>query len=166
MNQQETEQRGPHCLLCRHPVQQQGDVCTRCESKYIALGRALIEYSSQLEPILSASPYKHIGAPMRFVPDVYFFLQELETELSYQGRMITHRLSVVSLAQDEQHPFHQDYWYGHTIPSTFMVATINASSLSVGFPEEADYFVPIESWKPVSHAGTMTPSDGERPRTP
>jgi hypothetical protein len=115
----------------------------------MALGRALIEYASQLEPILAASPHKHIDALMRFVPDVHFFLQELEEPVPYEGKMITHQLTVMSLGPDGS--LQRDYWYGHNIPSTFMAATVNRDFTKMGFPEEPDYFVPISSWKSLAY---------------
>jgi hypothetical protein len=153
MAQQKPEQHTTHCLLCTNQVQHQGDVCPQCEPRYIVLGKVLIEYASQIEPILKASPHKHIGAPMRFVPDVHFFLKELDTPVLYEGKMITHRLTTMSLTLDEANPLREDYWYGHNIPSTLMAATITASPTAMGFPEEPDYFVPIASWKAVSHGG-------------
>lgn len=149
MTQTESQQHGTRCLLCLNQVQHSGDVCPQCEPRYIALGKELITYADRLEPILKASSQKHIGAPMRFVPDVHFFLQELDEPVPYKGKMITHCLTVMSLKAD--YSLQRDYWYGHTIPSTFMAATINRDFTMMGFPEEPDYFVPIASWKPVSH---------------
>jgi hypothetical protein len=119
----------------------------------VSSDKKLNEYASQIEPILKASLHKHIGAPMRFVPDVHFFLKELDTPVPYEGKMITHRLTTMSLTLDEANPLREDYWYGHNIPSTLMAATITASPTAMGFPEEPDYFVPIASWKAVSHGG-------------
>lgn len=152
MTQQTSELHGVRCLLCLNQVKQQGDVCLQCEPRYMDLGRVLIKYASQLEPILAASPNKHIGTPMRFAPDVHFFLQELNEPVPYavpyEGKMITHQLTVMSLNPDGS--LQRDYWYGYNIPSTFMAATINRDVTKMGFPEEPDYFVPISSWKSLA----------------
>ncbi len=153
MTQQTSEQRRVRCLLCINQVKQQGDVCPQCEPRYMALGRALIEYERQLKPVLDASPHKHIGALMRFAPDVYFALKELDEPIPYEDKLITHRLTVMSLKRDGSPQW--DYWYGHNIPSTFMAATINRDFTKMGFPEEPDYFVPISSWKPLAYPGQM-----------
>ncbi len=149
MTQQTSEQHGVRCLLCLNQVKRQGDVCFRCEPRYMALGRALIEYERQLKPILDASPRKHIGALMRFVPDVHFFLKELDKPMPYEDTLITHQLTVISIKPDGSPQ--RDYWYGHNIPSTFMAATINRDESKMGFPEEPEYFVPISNWKPVAY---------------
>lgn len=149
MTQRTSEQHDVRCLLCLNQVKRQGDVCPRCEPRYMALGRALIAYEGQLKPILDASPRKHIGALMRFVPDVYFALKELDEPVSHEDKVITHRLTVVSIQRDGS--VQRDCWYGHTIPSTFMAATINRDLTKMGFPESPDYFVPISSWKPVAY---------------
>src|SRR5439155_24002894 len=104
------------CLLCITPVEHQGDVCPQCEPRYIALGRVLIEYASKLEPILQASPYKHISAPVRFVADQHFFLKELDTPVPHKDKLITHRLTRMEL--DNHNELQQQHWYGHNIPST------------------------------------------------
>ncbi len=157
MTQQTSEQHGARCLLCINQVKWQGDVCPQCEPRYMALGRALIEYERQLKPILDASPHKHITAPMRFVPDVHFFLKELDEPIDYKGQVITHRLTIISLKSDGSPQ--RDYWYGHNIPSTFMAATINLDFTKMGFPEEPKYFVPITSWKPVAYLDAKPRND-------
>ncbi len=157
MTQQKHEQHATCCLLCTHQVLHLGNVCPRCEPRYISLGKMLITYADQLELMLNASSHKHIGTPMRSVPDVHF-LKELDMAVPYEGKMITHRLTVMRLTLDEKHPLQQDHWYSHTIPSTFMAATINVSSKVMGFPEEPNSFVPIASWKPVSHTTHGLPS--------
>jgi hypothetical protein len=157
MTQQISEQHGVRCLLCPNLVKRQGDVCTRCEPRYMALERALIAYERQLKPVLEASPRKHIGAPMRFVPDVHFFLKELDEPVPYENKMITHRLTVMSIKRDGS--LQQDYWYGHNIPSTFMAATINRDESKMGFPEEPEYFVPTSSWKSVAYLNAKPRND-------
>jgi hypothetical protein len=153
MTQQTSEQRSVRCLLCINQVKQQGDICPQCEPRYLALGRALIEYERHLKPLLDASPHKHIGALMRFVPDVYFALKELDEPVPYEDKVITHQLTVMSLKRDGS--LQRDYWYGHNIPSTFMAATINRDFTKMGFPEEPEYFVPISSWKPLAYPKPM-----------
>lgn len=138
-----------HCLLCITPVKRQGDVCPQCEPRYIALGRVLIEYASKLEPLLLTSPQRHISAPVRFVPDLHFFLKELDTPIPYEDKLITHRLTRMEL--DNHNELQQQHWYGHNIPSTLMAATINPD----GFPEEPEYFVPVSSWEPLLRSGTQ-----------
>jgi hypothetical protein len=86
---------------------------------------------------------------MRFVPDVHFYLKELDEPVTYNKQMITHQLTVMSLKPDGS--LQQDRWYGHNIPSTFMAATINRDESKKGFPEEPEYFVPISSWKPLAY---------------
>lgn len=149
MIQLPSEQIGLRCLLCLNQVQQQGDVCPQCKPRYMSLGKALIKYASLLEPILDASPHKHIGAPMRFVSEVHFFLQKLDEPVPYKDKMITHRLTVMSFRRDGS--LQWDYWYGHNIPSTFMAATVNQDFTKMSFPKEPDYFVPIASWKSLAY---------------
>ena len=145
MVQQEPTQRGIRCLLCTNHVQQSGDVCPRCESEYIAMGKVLIEYAHHLDPLLAASPHNHIAAQMRFVPDIHFFLQLLDTPVLYKGKMIAYCLTSIDLFDDEKSLYQQVRWYGHTIPSAFMASTINPG----GFPRDPFYFVPIANWEPV-----------------
>ena len=149
MTQQSSEQHGVRCLLCINQVQHRGDVCSRCEPRYMALGRTLIEYERHLQPILAQASHKHITALMRFVPDTHFYLKELDKPVQSHGQTITHRLTVMSLRRDGS--LQQDYWYGHNVPSTFMAATINRDERVMGFPEEPEYFVPISNWKPVAY---------------
>ncbi len=113
MTQQTSEQRRVRCLLCINQVKQQGDVCPQCEPRYMALGRALIEYERQLKPVLDASPHKHIGALMRFAPDVYFALKELDEPIPYEDKLITHRLTVMSLKRDGSPPVGLLVWAQH-----------------------------------------------------
>ena len=148
MTQPSSEQQGTRCLLCINHVQRQGDVCPRCEPEYLAIGKALIEYADQLEPLLQASPNKHLCAAMRFVLDSFFFLEELATPIPYEEKMITHRLTLMEITPDKANPLRQERWYGHNIPSTFMASTIHPG----GFPRDPFYFVPIANWKPVSHS--------------
>ncbi|HEU5378791.1 MAG TPA: hypothetical protein VFV38_25490 [Ktedonobacteraceae bacterium] len=158
MTQQTSEQHDVRCLLCLNQVKRQGDVCSQCEPRYMALGRALIEYERQLKPLLDASPRKHIGALMRFVPYVYFTLRELDEPVPHEDKLITHQLTVVSIQRDGS--LQRDCWYGHNIPSMLMAATINRDLTKMGFPETPDYFVPIASWQPVPYPDAAPTNNG------
>jgi hypothetical protein len=139
MTQQKPEQQNVHCLLCLKQVKRQGDVCPQCEPRYMALGKALIEYERQLQPIIASSSHKHITAPMRFVPDLHFYLKKLDEPIDYHGQMITYQLTVTSITPKGS--YQRDSWYGHTIPSTLMAATINRDLTKMGFPEKPEYLL-------------------------
>lgn len=157
MTQQSSEQHAVRCLLCTNQVQKQGDVCSQCNPRYMDLGRSLLEYERQLTPILASSPRKHISVRMRFASDVYFFLKELDEPVPYEGQVITHCLTVMSLNADRS--LQRDYWYGRTIASTLMAATVNRDFTMMGFPEEPEYFVPISSSKPVASSSITSIND-------